>query len=318
MNTSTSDTTELDPDLTVVIVGVDGSEAADAAARAAAVEAIARGVPLVIVRAFDWPAGGVDGLPIGLDGRAIAHRSAARELAQLADWISHRLPLSDVRTELVDGPPVDVLCARSARAVLLVVGAHGRTWSTGDVLGSVASGVVHRSACPVLLHRSTNPLDTRGSDVTVGVDGGPGSRGVLTAAAAEARRRGVPLTVVHTWRQLTDDAARPLRWLLDREATDASETDVVEGLVTELRFADPELQLDVQLLPGLAGPALVEAGDGAGLLVIGRPATPGGRGLRATTYEVSSRSRVPVLMVPLPVADGIHADADQQPLAGRV
>lgn len=318
MNTSASDPTELDLDRTAVIVGVDGSEAADDAARAAAVEAVARHAPLTLVRAFDWPVGGVDGLPAGVDGRTIARRSAARELAQLAAALADRLPTADVRTELVDGAPVDVLCARSAGAALLVVGAHGQTWTTGTALGSVASAVASSSGCPVLLHRSVTPLGVRGTGVTVGLDGGPGSRQVLTAAAVEAQRRGVPLTVVHTWRQLTEDAARPLRWLLDPETTAASEVAVVEELATELRLADPELRLDTVLLTGQAGPALVEAGDAAALLVIGRPATPGGQGPRATTHEVSSRSRVPVLLVPLPAVDRTDAVADQPVLADRV
>jgi nucleotide-binding universal stress UspA family protein len=318
MNAPVSDPTELDVDPTAVIVGVDGSEAADDAARAAAVEAVARHAPLVLVHAFDWPSAGVEGLPTDVDGRSVARRSAARDLARLAASITARLPTADVRTELLDGSPVDVLCARSADAALLVVGAHGQTWTTGTALGSVASAVAHGSACPVLLHRTVNPLDVHHTGVTVGIDGGPGSRQVMTAAAVEAQLRAVPLTVVHTWRQLTEDATRKLRWLLDPETTAASETAVVEELATELRLTDPELRLDTVLLTGSAGPALVEAGDAAALLVIGRPATPSGQGPRATTHEVSSRSRVPVLLVPLPAVERAAPAGDQPVLADRV
>jgi nucleotide-binding universal stress UspA family protein len=317
VNSPASDKTELDRNRTV-IVGVDGSEAAADAARAGAVEAVARHAPLVLVHAFDWPSAGVEGLPTGVDGRSVARRSAARDLARLAASITDRLPTADVRTELLDGSPVDVLCARSADAALLVVGAHGQTWSSGTALGSVASAVAHGSACPVLLHRTVNPLDVRHTGVTVGIDGGPGSRQVMTAAAVEARRRAVPLTVVHTWRQLTQDATHKLRWLLDPETTAASETAVVDELATELRLAHPELPLEAVQLTGSAGPALVEAGDAAALLVIGRPAVPSGQCPRATTHEVSSRSRVPVLLVPLPAVDHTDVVADQPVLADRV
>jgi nucleotide-binding universal stress UspA family protein len=318
VNTAASDLTGADLDRRAVVVGVDGSEAADDAARAAAVEAVARRAPLVLVHAFDWPTGGVEGLPTAVDGRSVARRSAARGLDRLAASISDRLPTCEVRTELLDGAPVDVLCARSAGAALLVVGAHGQTWSSGTTLGSVASAVAHSSGCPVLLHRTVNPLDVHRTGVTVGIDGCPGSRQVLAAAAREAKRRGVPLTVVHTWRQLTEDAARPLRWLLDPGATAASETAVVDELATELRPAHPELRIDVVQRSGRAGPALVEAADAAALLVIGRPATPSGQGPRATTREVSSRSRVPVLLVPLPAVGRADAVADQPVLADRV
>jgi nucleotide-binding universal stress UspA family protein len=315
---SALDPTRLDPDRTAVIVGVDGSEAATEAARAGAVAAVGRHAPLVLVHAFDWPSAGVEGLPTDVDGRSVARRSAARDLARLAASLTDRLPTADVRTELVDGSPADVLRARSVDAALLVVGTHGQTRSSGTALGSVASAVARGSACPVLLHRTVHPLDVHHTGVTVGVDGGPGSRQVMTAAAAEAQRRGVPLTVVHTRRQLTEDAARPLRWLLDPATTAVSEGAVVEELATEMRLAHPGLRLDTVLLAGRAGPALVGAGDAAALLVIGRPATSGGRGPRATTHEVSSRSRVPVLLVPLPAGERTDPGAEQPMLADRV
>jgi nucleotide-binding universal stress UspA family protein len=311
MNTPARDPIEADVERTAVVVGVDGSEAAADAARAAAVEAVARRAPLVLVHAFDWPSAGVEGLPTDVDGRSVARRSAALDLERLSASISGRLPTADVRTEVLDGSPVEVLVTRSAGAALLVVGAHGQTWSSGTTLGSVASAVAHGSACPVLLHRTVHPLDVHHTGVTVGIDGGPGSRQVLAAAAGEAHRRGVPLTVVHTWRQLTEDATRRLRWLLDTGIAAASETAVVDELTTELRLARPGLRIDAVQLTGRAAPALVEAGDATGLLVIGRPATPRGHGPRATTHEVASRARVPVLLVPLPAADGADAVTDE-------
>jgi nucleotide-binding universal stress UspA family protein len=318
MNAPVRQLTGPDVERTAVVVGVDGSEAAGDAARAAAVEAVARQAPLVLVHAFDWPTEGVEGLPLDVDGRSVARRSAASDLQRTAVSITRRLPTSDVRTELLDGSPVEVLCARSAGAALLVVGAHGQTWSSGTTLGSVASAVAHGSACPVLLHRTVNPLAVHHSAVTVGVDGGPGSDRLLAAAAREAHRRGVALTVVHTQRQLTEDATRTLRWLLDTKATAASEAAQVERLTLELRLPHPELRIDVVQLTGRAGPALVDAGDASALLVIGRPATRSGQGPRATTHEVASRARVPVLLVPLPAVDRAAPAADGPVLADRV
>jgi nucleotide-binding universal stress UspA family protein len=317
VNTTARDRIETDGDRTAVVVGVDGSDAADDAARAAAVEALARHAPLVIVHAFDWPTGGGEGLPPEVDGRSVARRSAASDLRRLAGALTRRLPGSDVRTELLDGPPVDVLCTRSAGAALLVVGAHGQTWSSGSALGTVSSGVARGSVCPVLLHRTVHPLAVQHTGVTVGIDGGPGSSQVLTSAADQAQRRGVPLTVVHTRRQLTEDATRKLRWLLTTEDPATSEAAQVAALALELRLPHPGLSIDVVQLTGRAGPALVEAGDTAALLVIGRPATGSGQGPRATTHEVASRARVPVLLVPLPSVDRAAPAADTPVLADR-
>jgi hypothetical protein len=64
----------------------------------------------------------------------------------------------------------------------------------------------------------------------------------------------------------------------------------------------------------MAGPELVRASDAAELVVIGRPATPGGQGTRATTHEVSPRARASVL---LPAVDGADAVAGRPVLADR-
>jgi nucleotide-binding universal stress UspA family protein len=311
VHSSALDPTRPDPERAAVVVGVDGSEAATEAARAGAVEAVGRHAPLVLVHAFDWPSAGVEGLTTDVDGRSVARRSAARDLGRLAASLTDRLPTADVRTELLDGSPADVLRARSVDAALLVVGTHGQTRSSGTALGSVASAVASGSACPVLLHRTVHPLDVHHAGVTVGIDGGPGSNRVLAAAAREANRRGVALTVVHTLRQLTEDATRELRWVLDTEATAASDAAHVAGLVRELSPPRPERRIPVLQLTGRAGPALVRAGDSSDLLVIGRPAAPGGQGLRATTHEVASRARVPVLLVPLPAEERADTVTDR-------
>jgi hypothetical protein len=78
-------------------------------------------------------------------------------------------------------------------------------------------------------------------------------------------------------------------------------------LTTELRLAEPELRLDTVMPAGRAGPELVGASDATELVVIGRPATPGGQGTRATTHEVCHRARASVLLVPLPAVDGAEA-----------
>jgi nucleotide-binding universal stress UspA family protein len=186
-----------------------------------------------------------------------------------------------------------------------VVGASGLTWGPGSALGSVAESVAATAPCPVLVHRTPNLLD-RHHGVVVGVNGGEGSRDVLTAAVTEARLRGEPLRVVHAWRQFTEDAVHRLRWRLDPHASTDAETAAVEPLVSELRdrFADVPVEMAVE--QGRAGQVLVQAGSTAGLLVVGRrDVSAGGPG--ATVHSVLHRVDVPVLTVPVaapaPVAD---------------
>jgi nucleotide-binding universal stress UspA family protein len=301
-----------------VIVGVDGSEPAAEAARAAAREAARRELPLRLVRAFHWPAGDVPGMPDAHDACAASRRSAHGDLERLRRSVASLLPERALSVELLDGRPEVLLCRAAQEGDLLVVGASGLTWGPGSVLGSVAESVAATAPCPVLLHRTPNPLD-RHHGVVVGVNGAEGSREVLTAAVTEARLRGEALTVVHAWRQFTEDAVHRLRWRLDPHASSDAETAAVEPLVSELRdrFADVPVEMAVER--GRAGQVLVRAGSTAGLLVVGRrDLSAGGPG--ATVHSVLHRVDVPVLSVPvaapLPVADAGRTAAAAGPLPG--
>ncbi|MFQ1002415.1 universal stress protein [Modestobacter sp. SSW1-42] len=291
-----------------VVVGVDGSEPAAEAARAAALEADRRRLPLRIVRAFHWPSGDLAGLPDTFDACAASRRAADADLERVRHSLADRLPEWAISLELVDGRAETVLPRTVQAGDLLVVGASGLTWGAGNALGSVAEAVVATAPCPVLVHRTLHPLDWRRRGVVVGVDGGPGSAAVLAAAAAEAELRGEPLQVVHAWRQLTEDAAQSMRWRLEPGTSTAAETAAVEPLVAALRRRHPSLEVDTTVVPGRAGRVLVEATQTAALLVVGRrDITAGGPG--ATVHSVLHRLAIPVLTVPVAAPAAGHTAA---------
>ena len=117
-----------------VVVGVDGSPAADLAARFALAEAARRGAPLVVVHACaaDSPTGA----------------AIARGVAPLAGSLRH--PAVQVRTELVYGQqPAAALARVAAGAGLLVVGSRGLDGLRGRLLGSVGMALIGHAPCPV-------------------------------------------------------------------------------------------------------------------------------------------------------------------------
>ncbi|GAA4733932.1 universal stress protein [Modestobacter marinus] len=292
-----------------VVAGVDGSEPAAAAARAAAREADRRRLPLRLVRAFSWPAGELAGLPDSFDACAASRRSANADLDRLRRNLAGLLPEWAISAELLDGPAATVLCRTTRAGDLLVLGASGATWGSGGGLGSVAEAVAATASCPVLVHRDPNPLQ-RCRGVVVGLDGAAGSAEVLAAAATEAQLRGEPLTVVHAWRQLTEDAVHALHWRLDDAASRTAETAAVEPLVTELQNRRPDVPVQVVVQEGRAGQVLVQAAQSAALVVVGRrDVSAGGPG--ATVHSVLHRVGVPVLTVPVhtPVAPAVRRAA---------
>lgn len=294
-----------------VVAGVDGSEPAAAAARAAAREADRRRLPLRLVRAFHWPAGDVPGLADAFEACAASRRSANADLDRLRASLVDLLPEWTISAELLDGRAETVLCTATQQGDLLVVGASGLTWGAGGGLGSVAEAVAATASCPVLVHRTSIPLGLPRRGVVVGVDGAEGSAAVLAAAASEAQLRGEPLRVVQAWRQLTEDAVHPLRWRLDADASTTAETAAIEPLVAELHRRHPDLPVETTVHRGRAGQVLVQATETATLLVVGRrDVTAGGPG--ATVHSVLHRVEVPVLTVPVHAAvaaSGRHAVA---------
>jgi nucleotide-binding universal stress UspA family protein len=298
-----------------VVVGVDGSEPAAEAARAAAREADRRKLPLRLVRAFHWPAGDVPGLPDAFDACSASRRSANADLDRLRSGLKDLLPGWAISAELLDGCADTVLCRATQHGDLLVVGASGLTWGAGGGLGSVAEAVAATAPCPVLVHRSSITLGGQRHGVVVGLDGEEGSAAVLAAAANEAHLRGEPLHVVHAWRQLTEDAVHPLRLRLDADESTSAETAAIEPLVAALRRRHPDLPVETTVQRGRAGQVLVQATETAALLVVGRrDVTAGGPG--ATVHSVLHRVGVPVLTVPVPAPVAASAGRTVAAVAG--
>ncbi len=145
----------------LIIVGVDGSPAAERAAFWAAAEAQLRGAALRLLHAYSVPFVfyGSGTSPESVD-RAVRH-SAAALLGRCSAAIRQAYPGLDVTTEVHAGSPVDALRAASAHAALTVVGSHGSHQLTEAVLGSVAARICGHAHGPVVVIR-TDPAAPSG------------------------------------------------------------------------------------------------------------------------------------------------------------
>ncbi|MFE5186382.1 universal stress protein [Streptomyces sp. NPDC056628] len=140
-----------------VVLGVDGSPAAEAATDFAFTEAGLRGAPLVGLHAWTtWNAP----LP---DPREAPYAAAPGVLAQDEERLvseafaghRERFPDVSVATKAVRGPTRETLIEASRSARLLVVGARGRGGFSGLLLGSVSQAMIHHAHCPVAVVRGT-------------------------------------------------------------------------------------------------------------------------------------------------------------------
>ncbi|WP_433618697.1 universal stress protein [Dactylosporangium sp. CA-139114] len=134
--------------------------------------------------------------------------------------------------------------------------------------------------------------------VVVGVDGGEPSLLAARWAAAEAVRRGVPLRVLLTyhWRvpltafEPAGEFAEAAQWFADRSVTQVAR---------QVSAAEPEADVRPLALPGHPAEMLLQAGDDAGLLVVGTRGRHAATGavLGSVSQQVAVHASCPVAVV---------------------
>lgn len=182
-----------DPPARAVLVGVDGSECSWAAVRWAAAEAERRGASLRIVHAAPYL-----GRRAEPSTRTPEMVRARRIAAQAYTHARHTAADVHAETEIVPAEPAHVLLAEAPDAQILVLGIATTGALDELVVAPVAQRVVARSSTPVVVvPRSRVPAPEGHPVVAVlGLGDPDDDEPVVEFAADEARRTGVPLTVV--------------------------------------------------------------------------------------------------------------------------
>jgi len=133
-----------------IIVGVDGSEAGQAALAWAIEQAQLGQAEVTAVHAWQPPSfgdpTGMGAVSFPLDELAQGARATlADAVAQLGD------SATSVRQVVAEGSAAGVLLDHAAAADLVVVGSRGRGGFAGLLLGSVSHQVAQHATCPVVI-----------------------------------------------------------------------------------------------------------------------------------------------------------------------
>jgi nucleotide-binding universal stress UspA family protein len=284
-----------------VVVGIDGSEAARAAAVFATAEARLRHAPLRLVHALSWPLGGLAGdRDPDAELRAMLRSGAETVLRVAAAEATDVLGADRVGWSVVDGDPVPALREAAAEAQLLVVGSRGVGGVAGLLVGSTAAGVVTHAACPVVvLPDPTSSVVTPRTSVVVGVEGRRQDDAVLAFAVAEAAARGTDLVAVHAWQDAAlETSFQSMGPLVDWGGVLADEQRVLAETLAGWREKEPDVAVREVVLRERTARALAAVALTAQLLVVGhRHRGPLAR-LGSTTHGVLHRAGCPVAVVP--------------------
>lgn len=133
-----------------VVVGTDGSSAADGALAFAAEHATATNAALEVVCCTGEVT--VPQLPPGMN-----HEAAGEVARRARSFVTETHPGLAVVSRVVEGPAERVLVDASRNAGLVVVGSRGRGAFRAMVAGSTACAVIHGSSCPIAVVGSGFP-----------------------------------------------------------------------------------------------------------------------------------------------------------------
>lgn len=273
------------------------------AARWAAASAVLRGRDLVLVQAMVPPVGGggfAMSMPPSLDLIDQLEAAAREEIETMARAVRGEFPGLEVLGIVAIGAPSAVLLDAAETAELVVIGSRGRGGFRGLLLGSVGAQVAAHAGCPVAVLRG-GP-DPHATKVVVGIDGSPAAGSALRFAFDEASRRGWSVHAVHAWDVPAYDllivpagpVPVPLRDVADDEVRLTAEA------LAGFREEYPDVDVVEQLVRAPAVSALLDAADGASMIVVGTHGRGPAMGalLGSVSNGVIHKAALPVVVVP--------------------
>ena len=283
-----------------VVVGVDGSASSIRAVRWAARQAALWGAPLHVVHAHSWPLIHQPTLgALSSDELQALLNIGYDWLRAAADVAADTVPGIRVTTELTTATAAQLLVGESELARLVVVGSRGLGGFSGLTAGSTAIALGAHARCPVAVIRAAGEDELPGSGpVVLGVSGSASSEAAIAFAYEAASLRGVPLVAVHAW---TDVSSRPSLMPPLTPEWPVIEDDERRLLAEQLAgWQDkyPEVQVDRVVTEGRPADSLLQAAEGAQLVVVGTRGRGGVRGLLlgSTSQALMHHSPCPVVV----------------------
>ena len=244
------------------LIGVDGSEQSRVALAWGLARATERGASVELIHVADD----------SFLSESVAFLSEAQEASEQmlraeTEYAKSLGFTGRISGTAVVGHPIAEVEEASKRVDLLVLGAHQGSRFSGSFFGTRAVKVAAVAHCPVVVVPRTEVRPNAG--VVVGVDGSEASRKAIAYAAEEASFRGVPLVAVYAWMPPLTPGLEYL-WseeLVESQRSAAEEAIAIGTAGLAQRYPDLEIRREIVQSPPVA--ALVQAAEGAELLVVG-------------------------------------------------
>lgn len=280
-----------------VVVGYDGSPAAEKAAVWAAAEAARRHTTLRIVHVLALPMVSTPmGFAVPLETEPLRH-AAQKLLRELAGRLRSDHPSLQIKVAAEFGSTAAVLLQEATDAQLAVLGSRGLGEFRDLVAGSVSAHVATHADCPVVIVPASWWPGVR-SGVVVGIDGSATSTAATDFAFEQAQARSMPLTAVLAWHDPVRTGPGDLLPLVyDLDALEQENAAVLAESIAGHAEKYSDMDVRRELVRGHADDVLIDAARSADLLVVGSRGRGAFRGLL-----LGSTSRALVHYAPCPIA----------------
>lgn len=269
-----------------ILVGYDGSPAADASLHWAAETARLGGhtVRAIVVHPdHRAPSGARERQP---DGEVLVRAQAVLTTAGVRGT-----------AEEVSGQVAPVLLREATHADMLVVGSKGHGWVAETVRGSVSQLLARNAPCPIVVVR--RPARREAARIVVGVDSSEESRAALEFACRRADLTKEPVVALHAWNAGHVDVDR--RGQLPSSVGERAQAAdlVLAEHVADLHRRHPTVALEKETIAVPAAEALTEASAAASLVVTGSRGhgVLAGVLLGSVSQHLLHRARCPVAVV---------------------
>ncbi|KUH70100.1 hypothetical protein AU184_15050 [Mycolicibacterium novocastrense] len=284
-----------------VVVGVDGSDAADNAARWAAAVASIYNTSLHIVHALPAVGHNLTDTVAAMRAAVLAHqRENADAILRRAEEIVRAQETElEVTTLSTDVPITEVLVELGKSARMIVVGNDEVTAAGALLLGSTTLAVATRADCPVVAWRGSNVVPTD-DPVVVGVDGTPSSTAALENAFEFCERFNAKLAAVRSTSSPLRAVATRLPLLIDWDALETAEWAQLTNDVDRYNQRYPQVSAPCFVEHAKPAAALIDRShaDGAQLLVVGSHRKPALTSaiLGSTALNLLQHATIPVMV----------------------
>lgn len=238
---------------------------------------------------------------VGVDGSA----NSQAALAWARDVVG---PDGSIREVHADEDPAQRLLRAAADmdADIVVIGVHTQSPLPPKRLGSVGKQLLSHTDRPVAVVGADHDRTDAPSTVVAGVGYGGATRAALAWSASWAETHGTALELIRAIPNRpvfrTDGLLDVLAFYIDRDMARDWAMDDIQAVADEIQAStDEELSISWSAPRGGTGPTLVDASDGASLLVVGlheadRPDIAG------WLHHALTHAPCPVVVVPVPTA----------------